>query len=392
MKIAYFDCFSGVSGDMFVGSLLDAGLSTEGIEEIIAGLKIDGFTISSAKESRNHIFGTRFSVVLNNDVHQPSRHLKDIKGILRSSDLPAQIIERSISVFERLAAAEAAIHHMDLEEVHFHEVGAVDSIIDVVASVTGMHLLGIEKLFASRIPVGSGMIESAHGIIPVPSPATVALLKGVPIYESGQDVEMVTPTGAALITSLAASFGPMPPMTVERVGYGVGARTLSDRPNLLRIMIGSDAEKGSMDTVVLLESNLDDMSPELLGYLMDRLFEAGALDVSFSAIHMKKNRPGIRVQVIGRPEDKDRLVGMMFRESTTLGIRISYSQREILERNKVTVNSPWGRMTLTQVTDNEKESVLMPEYEECRRIAREHNLPLRDVYAWAATKSQVPET
>jgi uncharacterized protein (TIGR00299 family) protein len=392
MKIAYLDCFSGVSGDMFVGSVLDAGLSAESMEEIIAGLKIDGFTISSAKESRNHIFGTKFSIALKDDVRQPSRHLKDIEGILRSSDLPPQIIETSISVFERLAAAEAAIHHMNLEEVHFHEVGAVDSIIDVVASVAGMYLLGIEKLFVSRIPVGSGMIDSAHGIIPVPSPATVALLKGVPIYESGQDVEMVTPTGAALVTSLAASFGTMPPMTIERVGYGVGTRTLSDRPNLLRIMIGSDAEKGSMDTVVLLESNLDDMSPELLGYLMDRLFEAGALDVSFSSIHMKKNRPGIRLQVIGRPQDKERLVGMVFKESTSLGIRISYTQREVLERNEVTVNSPWGKMTLTKVTDREKGSVLAPEYEECRRIAREHDLPLRDVYAWAATTMRVPET
>jgi len=391
MKIAYLDCFSGVSGDMFVGSLLDAGLSAESIEEIIAGLKIDGFTISSAKEARNHIFGTKFSVALNNDVHQPSRHLKDIKGILGSSDLVPQIVETCILVFEKLAAVEAAIHHINPDEIHFHEVGAVDSIIDVVASVAGIHLLGIEKLFVSRIPVGSGMIESAHGIIPVPSPATVALLKGVPIYESGQDVEMVTPTGAALLTSLATSFGTMPPMTIERVGYGVGARTLSDRPNLLRIMIGSDAEPGRLDTVVLLESNLDDMSPELLGYLMDRLFEAGALDVSFCPIQMKKNRPGIRLQVIGRPQDKDRLVGMVFRESTSLGIRISYSQREVLERNEVTVSSPWGKIKLTQVTDREKGSVLVPEYEECRRIAGQHNLPLRDVYAWAVAQSKDTE-
>jgi pyridinium-3,5-bisthiocarboxylic acid mononucleotide nickel chelatase len=392
MKIAYLDCFSGVSGDMFVGSLLDAGLSAESIEEMIAGLKIDGFTISGAKEARNHIFGTRFSVVLDNDVYQPSRHLKDIQGILRSSNLPPQIIESSISVFERLAAAEAAIHHMNPDEVHFHEVGAVDSIIDVVASVAGIYLLGIEKLFVSRIPIGSGMIESAHGIIPVPAPATLALLKGVPIYGSGQDVEMVTPTGAALLTSLATSFGTMPPMTIERVGYGVGTRILSDRPNLLRIMIGSDAEPGRLDTVVLLESNLDDMSPELLGYLMDRLFDAGALDVSFCPIQMKKNRPGIRLQVIGRPHDKDRLVGMVFRESTSLGIRITYSQRQVLERNEVTVNSPWGKIKLTQVTDRDRGSVLMPEYEECRRIARQHNLPLRDVYAWAVAQSKDTET
>lgn len=387
MKIAYLDCFSGVSGDMFVGSLLDAGLPAERIEEIIAGLKLDGFTISSRREQRNHIFGTKFSVALKHE-HQPSRHLKDIKGILGSSDLPPRVIDKCVSIFERLATIEGEIHHIPPEEVHFHEVGAVDSIIDVVASVAGIHLLGIEKLFVSQIPVGSGMIDSAHGTLPVPTPATIALLKGVPIYNSGQDVEMVTPTGAALLTSLGTSFGPMPPMTIERVGYGVGSRTLSDRPNLLRILIGSDAERGRLDTVVLLESNLDDMSPELLGYLMDRLFEAGALDVSFSPIHMKKNRPGIRIQVIGHPEDKDRLMGIVFRESTSLGIRISYSQREVLERNEVTVSSPWGKMKLTRVTDRDQGTVLLPEYEECRRIARQHNLPLRDVYAWAASLSR----
>jgi uncharacterized protein (TIGR00299 family) protein len=390
MRIAYLDCFSGVSGDMFVGSLLDAGLPVGSIEEIIIALKLDGFTISGSKEERNNIFGTKFSVAIEHE-HQPSRHLKDIKGILRRSGLPLQIVEKCIAVFERLAAVEAEIHQRNPDEVHFHEVGAVDSIIDVVASVAGMHLLGIEKLFVSRIPVGRGMIESAHGTIPVPSPATVALLKGVPIYESGQNVEMVTPTGAALLTSLAASFGTMPPMSIERVGYGVGTRTLSDRPNLLRIMIGSDAERGRLDTVVLLESNLDDMSPELLGYLMDCLFEAGALDVSFSPIHMKKNRPGIRLQVIGRPQDKDKLVGVMFRESTSLGIRISYSQREVVERSEVSVKSPWGKMKLTQVTAREMGSALVPEYEECKRIAKQHNLPLRDVYAWAATQSRAPE-
>jgi uncharacterized protein (TIGR00299 family) protein len=390
MKIAYLDCFSGVSGDMFVGSLLDAGLSAEGIERIIAGLGLDGFALSSRKEQRNHIFGTKFSVALQRK-DQPARHLKEIKGLLRGSDLAPEVVEKCLSIFERLATVEGQIHHVSPEEVHFHEVGAVDSIIDVVASVAGIHLLGIDKLFVSKLPVGSGVIASAHGHIPVPSPATISLLKGVPVYESGQDVEMVTPTGAALVTSLGTSFGPMPPMTIERVGYGVGSRTLPDRPNLLRILIGSDEQGGRSDTVVLLESNLDDINPELLGYLMDRLFEAGALDVSFSHIHMKKNRPGIRIQVIGRPEDKDRLVGIVFRESTSLGIRISYSQREILERNEVTVNSPWGKMRVTQVIDRDQETVLLPEYEECSRIARDHDLPLREVYAWAARLSRGPE-
>ncbi|MBC8457720.1 MAG: nickel pincer cofactor biosynthesis protein LarC, partial [Deltaproteobacteria bacterium] len=320
MKIAYLDCFSGVSGDMFVGSLLDAGLPIEELESIISGLNIDGYKISAKKEERNNIFGTRFSVFLQEE-DQKARYLKEIKEILESSNLPSSVIERCILIFERLAITEGEIHHISPDEVHFHELGAVDSIIDIVAAVVGIHLLAIEKLFVSRIPVGTGIIISAHGNIPVPTPATIALLKGIPIYYSGQDVEMVTPTGAALIACLCSSFGPMPPMTIDRVGYGVGSRTLTDRPNLLRIMIGNDVNKQRSETVVVLESNLDDMSPELLGYLMESFFDAGAKDVSFSHIQMKKNRPGIQLQVVGQPEDKDRFIDIIFRESTTLGIR-----------------------------------------------------------------------
>jgi len=211
--------------------------------------------------------------------------------------------------------------------------------------------LGIDKLFVSRMPVGKGIITSAHGKIPLPSPATIALLEGIPIYDSGQEVEMITPTGAALISSLCSSFGPMPSMIVERVGYGVGSRTLADMPNLLRILIGNDIDKQRSETVVVLESNLDDMSPELLGYLMDRLFDAGAKDVTFSHIQMKKNRPGIQLQVIGQSEDKDRLSNIIFKESTTLGIRFNYSQRSILTRGEMMVESPWGEMRVKKVSN-----------------------------------------
>jgi hypothetical protein len=252
--------------------------------------------------------------------------------------------------------------------------------------------LGIEKLFASRIPVGTGMIASAHGKIPVPSPATIALLRDIPIYHSGQDVEMVTPTGAILITSLCSSFGPMPQMIVDSIGYGVGSRTLVDRPNLLRILIGSDIDKERSETVVVLESNLDDMNPELLGYLMDSLFDAGAKDVSFSPIQMKKNRPGTQLQVIGQPEDRERLTAIIFRESTTLGIRYSFSQRAVLKREGLVVDSPWGKMSLKKVINQDGRTVLMPEYEECRRIAQENHLALRDVYAWASGLSTHPSS
>lgn len=391
MKIAYIDCFSGISGDMFVGSLLDAGLPFEKLETILSGLKISGYKISAKKEGRNNIFGTRFLVSLQEE-DQKVRHLDDIKEILKDSDLPLPVIEGSIQVFEKLAIIEGEIHHISPNEVHFHEVGALDSIVDIVATVAGINLLGIEKLFASRIPVGTGMIASAHGKIPVPSPATIALLRDIPIYHSGQDVEMVTPTGAILITSLCSSFGPMPQMIVDSIGYGVGSRTLVDRPNLLRILIGSDIDKERSETVVVLESNLDDMNPELLGYLMDSLFDAGAKDVSFSPIQMKKNRPGTQLQVIGQPEDRERLTAIIFRESTTLGIRYSFSQRAVLKREGLVVDSPWGKMSLKKVINQDGRTVLMPEYEECRRIAQENHLALRDVYAWASGLSTHPSS
>jgi len=386
MKIAYLDCFSGVSGDMLVGSLLDAGLPFEELERIVSGLNLDRFTISAKKEGRNNIFGTQFHVSLK-EKHQKARYLNDIKEIITNGDIPLAVVEKCISIFEKLAITEGEIHHISPDELHFHEVGAVDSIIDIVASVVGIYLLGIEKLFVSRMPVGKGIITSAHGKIPLPSPATIALLKGVPIYDSGQEVEIITPTGAALITSLCSSFGPMPSMIVERVGYGVGSRTLADRPNLLRILIGNDIDKQRSETVVVLESNLDDMSPELLGYLMDRLFDAGAKDVTFSHIQMKKNRPGIQLQVIGQPEDKDRLSNIIFKESTTLGIRFNYSQRSILTRGELMVESPWGKMRVKKVINQGGETALLPEYEECRRVAKANNLALRDIYVWVAALS-----
>ena len=386
MKIAYLDCFSGVSGDMFVGSLLDAGLSFEKLERDISGLNLDGYKISAKKEERNSIFGTRFCVSLKKK-DQEVRYLKEIKEILEGSDLPLSVIERCILIFEKLAMAEAEVHHISPDEVNFHDLGAVNSFIDMVAAAVGIHLLDIGKFFVSWIPVGTGIMTGAHGKIPVPTPATIALLKGIPVYYSGQDVEMVTPTGAALITSLCSSFGPMPPMTIDSVGYGVGSRTLPDRPNLLRILIGSDIDKQTSETVVVLESNLDDMSPELLGYLMDNLLDAGAKDVTFSHIQMKKNRPGIQLQVVARPEDNDKLINIIFRESTTLGIRISYSQRAILKREELMVDSPWGKMRVKKVIHPDGGTALLPEYEECRRIAKENNLALRDVYAWAAALS-----
>jgi pyridinium-3,5-bisthiocarboxylic acid mononucleotide nickel chelatase len=250
-----------------------------------------------------------------------------------------------------------------------------------VGTAFGIEFLGIGSISSSRLPLGSGFIQAGHGRIPLPAPATVALLKGVPVYDSGLECELVTPTGAALIKEFSGSFGPMPPMTIENIGYGAGARDLSDRPNLLRIMIGRETRDPKTETVVVLDANLDDANPEWLGFMMDRLFEAGALDVVFSPAQMKKNRPGVQIQVIGMPGDRDKLLDIIFMESSTLGIRYNYSQRKILERTQAQIESPWGKLGVKKVTGPDGATVLYPEYEVCRRIAREQNISIREIYS-----------
>ena len=395
MKTAYLDCFSGLSGDMFLGSLLDAGLPFDQLKQCLQTLPFHGYDLELRREMRNQISGTRFMVHLDEGHHgehghkksdpakngHENRGLKAIRDIIDRGDLTDSVKVKSMAIFESLARVEGHIHNLPPDQVHFHEVGAVDSIIDIVGTVYALETLGIERLLVSPLPLGSGFVKTAHGRIPVPAPATLALLKGIPVLNSGVQQEMVTPTGAALATGLAASFGPMPPMVVQNVGYGVGSRELRDRPNLLRIIIGHEEHGKQTDTVVVLETNLDDMRPEGLGYLMERLLEAGALDVVFLPAQMKKNRPGVQVQVIGSPEQKDRLMEIMVQETTTLGIRFRYSRRMVLERNQETVESPWGGITVKRVIQ-EKSSRLVPEYDVCREIALKNKIPLRDIYQW----------
>jgi len=390
MKTAYLDCFSGLSGDMFLGSLLDAGLSFDQLKQCLQTLPFHGYELELRRETRNQISGTRFVVHLDegyNKVHGHKKHgrknrdLKAISEVIDQGNLTDPVKKKSKAIFEALAWVEGHIHNLPPDQVHFHEVSAVDSIIDIVGTVYALEILGIKRLMVSPLPLGSGFVKTAHGRIPVPAPATLALLKGVPVLNSGVPQEMVTPTGAALATGLATSFGPMPPMVVQNVGYGVGSRELPDRPNLLRIIIGHEEHGEQTDTVVVLETNLDDMRPEGLGYLMERLFRAGALDVVFLPAQMKKNRPGVQVQVIGRPEQKDPLMEIMVQETTTLGIRFRYSRRMVLERNQEAVESPWGKITVKRVV-REKSSRLVPEYDVCREIALKNNIPLRDIYQW----------
>ncbi|MFC1531912.1 nickel pincer cofactor biosynthesis protein LarC [Thermodesulfobacteriota bacterium] len=365
----------------FWGALLDVGLPLEKLEQAIRTLPIDDYSLDMKREKRNDLLATRFIVRTGGDRHD-HRGLEDIIRIIDKAGLSDDIKEKSIRVFKSIAQEEGKIHNCSPDDVHFHEVGAIDSIIDIVGTTFGIEFLGINSIFASRLPLGSGFTESGHGRIPIPAPATIALLKGIPVYDSGLEYELVTPTGAALIKELACSFGHMPSMTVDNIGYGAGSRILPDRPNLIRIIIGEDLAEGQIETVVILEANLDDTNPEWLGFLMDRLFEAGALDVVYCPVQMKKNRPGVQAQIMGKPHQMNDLMDTLFRESTTIGARFRYSQRKVLKRSKVEIDSPWGKMMVKKVILPDGASFLQPEYESCRKIAEENRLPLKEIYYW----------
>jgi uncharacterized protein (TIGR00299 family) protein len=387
MKIAYLDCFSGISGDMMIGALIDAGFPIVDLKKDLQSLPLEGYTLEVTREERAHLFGTRFIVKVSRNPH-PHRRFSDIKAIIGAGTLSPSVRDKSIAIFESLALEEGRIHGCPAEEVHFHEVGAVDSIVDIVGSVLGMEYFGVVTAYASSLPLGSGFVETSHGRIPLPAPATVALLKGIPVHDSNLKEELVTPTGAALAKGLAHSFGSMPAMVIEKVGYGVGSRNLIDRPNLLRILLGQEQARANEETVLILESNLDDTNPEWLGFLMERLFEAGALDVVFTPVYMKKNRPAVLVHVVGNPLHKDQLMAILFSESTTLGVRFHYMQRKILERSDAEIESPWGRMKVKKVFRPDGSCQLLPEFEECRRIAKERGIPLRDVYSWITAQGK----
>ena len=391
MKIAYLDCFSGLSGDMFVGALLDAGLPIEELASALETLPLRGYRIEAQEAQKNHIHGTRFIVTVQVET-QHHRRLPEIKEIIRSADLSSWVKEKSLEIFESIAQEESKIHHVPVEDIHFHEVGAIDSILDIVGTVYGIERSGIGSIYASALPLGYGFADAAHGRIPLPAPAAVALLRGVPVYDSGLNRELVTPTGAALAKGLVKSFGKMPPMIVDRIGYGAGSMDLPDRPNLLRILIGEESSEELLDTVAVLEANLDDTNPEWLGFLMDRLFETGALDVVFYPAQMKKNRPGISVQVIGRPDQQDELMRVLFKESTTLGVRYRYSQRKVLERSFAEIDGPWGKMRVKKVHLPDGSFHFYPEYEVCRKIALDTGTPLKEIYSWVMGQNKVNDT
>ncbi len=378
MKIAYFDCFSGVSGDMILGALIDAGLDIHELEAELGKLHVPGFKIRAEKTARRGIQGTKVNVDVIED--STERRFKDIVGIVEQSDLDDDIKDLSKKIFTGLATVEAKIHGKRIEEIHLHEVGGLDSIIDVVGSVAGMKKLGIEATYSSRINVGTGFVECRHGILPVPAPATLEVLRGVPIYSTGIQAELATPTGVSILRALSKNFGAMPEMRVEEVGYGAGSREL-EIPNLLRICIGQTSDEDyERDEVILLETNLDDMNPQLLAYASDRLLKQGALDVFMTPIFMKKNRPGILLSVLTTQDKLDETLATVFSETTTLGIRINRLDRRKLSRQIISVKTRFGGIEVKVGKIGNRIINIAPEYEACKEIAVKQGIPLKDIY------------
>ena len=382
----YFDCYSGISGDMTLGALVDAGVDPEALRSEVAKLGLGGYELRFDPVERQGISGTHAVVALDPSIHQPHRHLGDLVAILDGSTLSATVQEKAKAVFHTLAEAEAKVHGVPVDHVHFHEVGAVDALVDVVGAVAGLELLGVESVFASPLPTGKGMVKTAHGLLPVPAPATMEILArvGAPVRSLDVEAELVTPTGAAILATLATFR--QPDMRVRSIGYGFGTKQLP-WANALRLWAGDPVEeRGPREETSLIEANLDDVTPEVLGFAMERLFAAGALDVYFTPIQMKKNRPATMLSVIASLDREGELASTVLRETTTLGVRISRTSRVVAERHVETVDTPLGPIRVKVKSFQGKVSY-SPEFEDCARIARERGLSLLEVMQVATESS-----
>jgi uncharacterized protein (TIGR00299 family) protein len=387
----YFDCFSGASGDMVVGALLDLGLPIDALRGALGSLAMEFGEVTVDRVSRAGVAATKFRLVEksngNTDGAHPHKHhhLKHIAAAIRRSSLKPESQDRAVQLFERLAAAEAAIHDTPVERVHLHEVGALDSIIDIVGAVYGFEWFGIEDAVSSPLNVGGGTVRCAHGVFPVPAPATARLLVDVPVYGNGAS-ELVTPTGALLVTAYAREFGPLPPMRIERIGYGAGDRDPPEAPNVLRILCGERAGAAGAERIVTVECEIDDMNPQIFGPLMDRLTEAGALDVFYAPVQMKKNRPGTLVTVIAHPDRREAIGAVLFTHTTTIGVRYQEMLRDRLDRESRPIETPLGAIRFKVATRNGRVLNAAPEFDDCARIASERGLPIKEVQA-IATKA-----
>jgi len=415
-RVLYFDCFSGISGDMALGAMLDAGLPLEELKRALGTLSLGNAHVHAERVLRAGVSATRFTVHEHPHGHEqhshgaavgsgpsqghghahdhahdhhPHRSLPEIFSLIDRSGLTPDGRARAKAMFERLAEAEAAIHQMPVDRVHLHEVGALDSIIDIVGIVFAMEWAGADTIVCSPLNVGGGMVSSAHGLFPVPAPATVRLLGEAPVYSGAVQKELVTPTGALIATTFAGSFGPLPAMAVERVGYGAGARDEPSTPNVLRILIGRAAENTrEAERVTVIECEIDDMNPQIFGVVMDQLNAAGALDVFYTPVQMKKNRPGTLLTVVARPDRRGAIADIIFRETTTIGLRHYEVDRECLPRELVTVETPLGAVRFKVARRDGRVVNAVPEFEDCSRLAAAHHLPVKEVQAIAVRAYQ----
>ena len=447
MRIAYLECFSGISGDMFLGALVDAGVSPKLLQDTVAALGL-GAKLEVSRVIRSGISSTKVDVWVDgekdmpreeywakqeashshahHDHHghehehshehhhshgessraeapaphkhersHPHRGLSEIRKIISAARISDSAKKTAISIFEALGAAEAKIHDVPVDNIHFHEVGSVDAIVDIVCAAVGVEALGVDEIVCSPLNVGGGMVKCAHGTFPVPAPATVELLKNAPVYSADVQAELVTPTGAAIVKTLAKRFGAFPGIKIEKSAYGAGSRDFSGHPNVLRIVIGEavkmSAKTGS-ETISVLEANLDDLNPQVFGYVMDRLLDEGALDVFGVPVQMKKNRPGTLLTVLCKTEDSDKLLRLIFSETTTLGVRRREESRETLARRWESVRTEWGEVRIKIASMNGTVTNYAPEYEDCRRIAEEHHVPLKMVMQEAAREYALSST
>lgn len=401
VKIAYFDCFSGISGDMCLGALIDAGVSLRRLKKELNKIPVHGYEVKAKKVKKADILATKVDVILSSAFsiqHSESRNWKDIMKIITNSSLSEEIKKKGLRIFERLLKAEAKVHGRQLNNLHLHELGDIDCIVDIFGTIIGLDMLGVEKVYSSPVNLGSGTIKTDHGILPVPAPATTEILKGMPVYSTDIKSELTTPTGAVILKELSSGFGDIPLMKIERTGIGAGGRDFKERPNVLRLFIGDTLqpyvppyqggikrgrkeglEKSIEKSITVIESNIDDMNPQIYDYVIERLFKEGALDVFLTPIIMKKGRPAIKITVLCKDADRDLLIKTILRETTTIGIRFYPVNRMILERDIRLLDTEFGKVRVKVSKLGQEIFKFAPEYEDCKRIARKFKLPLIEV-------------
>jgi len=386
LRAAYFDCYSGISGDMILGALVDLGVDPGKIRKALKTLDLKGYKLKTSRVQRGLIAGTKVQVSLTKSSHHPARKYSDIKKLIADSDLSSTAKKNSLEIFKRIAQVEAAIHDTTMEKIHFHEIGAVDSIVDIVGGVVAIESLKLDKIYASPLNVGEGFVQCAHGCLPVPAPATLKLLQGIPVFSNGIKKELTTPTGAAMIGFYADKFGSLPAMKIVGDGYGAGDHIIAEMPNMLRVVLGEISAE-SDEELVLIETNIDDMNPEFYEGTMESLFKAGALDVYLTPIIMKKSRPANKISVLSSETDRQAMTEILLHETSSFGVRYFRIGRTVLERELKTVNISWGSVRIKIGKFNGKVIQISPEYEDCKKIAYKEKVPVKQVYEEAHSQA-----